>query len=180
MATDRAARFVQALERTFARRERERAPVRTSRVTGRNEDGTVRLQRTDGECVARGGISDAYTGQVVIEPNRSPLSRRGTAGIAQVSEQGSVSILWVERLDPNEYRPGASYSVTVTGRGFRPETVFEFLRPGLAYVPNGDITITASTYVDETTFLLEIDVDPGAALYRRGAPLAYDNPGDPW
>jgi hypothetical protein len=179
VVADRGSRVIKALEQALSRRERERAPVRTSRVTGRNDDGTVLLQRSDAECVARGGVSDAYTGEVVLEPARSPFARRGTAGIAQAAEQGSVSILWVERLDPDRYRPGASYSVTVTGRGFTPATVFEFLRPGLAYVPNEGISITSSTFVDETTFLLEIDVAPTAALFRRGAPLAYDNPGDP-
>jgi hypothetical protein len=179
MATDRATRAVQALARALEQRERDRAPVRTSRVVGRNSDGTLRLQRTDAECVARGNPSDAYAGEVLTEPARSPLSRRGVAGVAQVAEQGSVTILWVERLDPDLYRPGASYTVTVTGRGFKESTVFEFLKPGIAYVPNPGITITDSTFVDETTFVLKIAVAPGAALYRRRAPIAYDNPGDP-
>jgi hypothetical protein len=160
-------------------RERDRSPVRTSRVLGRNPDGTLRLQRTDAECVARGNPSDAYTGEILTEPSRPPLSRRGAAGIAQITEQGTLAILWVERLDPNLYRPGATDTVTVTGRGFKPSTVFEFLKPGIAYQPNPDITITATTFIDETTIRLDIAVSPGAALYRRGAPIAYDNPGDP-
>lgn len=180
MASDRAARTVSALVELLNRRERDRAPIRTSRVVGRNDDGTLQLQRTDGECVARGGVSDAYQGTVVMEAARQPLARRGTAGVSQVSEGGAVSILWVERLDPDTYRPGASYTVTVTGQGFRESTLFVFLRPGLAYVPNTDITITAAEYVDPQTYRLSIDVAADAVLYpQTAAPLAYDNPGDP-
>jgi hypothetical protein len=171
--------LVKALEKVFLHRERDRAPVRTSRVTGRNDDGTVQLQRTDAECVNRGGISDAYTGQLVLEPSRSPLSRRGVAGITGISESASVAILWVERLDPDHYHPGATYTVTVTGQGFKESTRFEFLKPSLPPQANPDITITSSTFVDDTTWLLDITVTPGATLYRRGAPIAYDNPGDP-
>jgi hypothetical protein len=171
--------LVKALEKVFLHRERDRAPVRTSRVTGRNEDGTIQLQRTDAECIARGGISDAYTGQVILEPARAPLSRRGVAGIAGISESAAVAILWVERLDPDHYHPGATYTVTITGQGFKESTRFEFLKPGLPPQANPDITITESTFISVTTYHLEITLAPGATLYRQGAPIAYDNPGDP-
>jgi hypothetical protein len=178
MSTERGKSLVKALEQVFLRRERERAPVRTSRVVGRNPDGTVRLQRTDGECIARGGVSPVYTGEVVMEPTRTPLSRRGAAGIAGIAESASVATLWVERLDPDRYRPGATYTVTVTGQGFTPATQLDFLIPGTNQVNEG-ILILVFAFLDTEHLEIQIAVAEDALLYRGGAPIAYDNPGEP-
>lgn len=169
-------RVVKLLEQVLSRREQTSSPVRTARVVGRNSDGTLRLQRTDGECVARGGVAPAFAGEVIQEPARSSFARRGTSGVALALEAGSTNTLWVERLEPEVFEAGQAYTVTVLGRGFREGTVFEFLRPNGEI--NEDLTVTALTFVDEGTFLLDITVAAGARLYRK-APLSYDNPGDP-
>ncbi len=176
MATDRGSRLVKALEQVLTRREREKAPVRTARVVGRNPDGTTQVQRADAQCVSRGGATNAYAGEYVVEPARSTFSRRGTAGVAPAAEAGAVRLLWVERLEPNRYRPGAEYSVVVTGRGFTPTTELQFLRP-YSWDANLGISINGATWIDDEHFELAISVAADAVLCRSGAPLAYFEPG---
>lgn len=171
-------KILSALGTLLTRRERERAPARPMRVLGRNEDGTERLQRLDAACVTRGAPDNHYTGTTVLNPAIAAFHRAGTLGIG-TTETLVAPTLWVERLDPDTFHPGQTYEVTVTGRGFQEITRFEFLKPGLADEPNPDITIAASTFLDATTYRLEITVAPDATLYPQGAPIAYGNSGDP-
>src|SRR5688572_15105721 len=111
-------KVVTLLQSLLAQRERDRAPVRTARVLGRHADGTERVQRTDAACITRAPRDNHYTGTVVLSPSSSFVRRTGSTGIATITEVASAATLWIERLDPSDYRPGKTYTVTVTGRGF--------------------------------------------------------------
>jgi hypothetical protein len=169
-------RFIAALKQVLERREREKAPLRTQRVLGRGQDGTVQLQRLDSECATRGARDSFYTGQTISEPAGlgSAFNRQGTTGVAAISAEvtPSPAVLWVERLDPNRYLPGREYTVTVIGRGFDPSVRFEFLRPGRPPIVNDDITVVSATFLDEFGFELVIQVPEHAVRYTT-APLAY-------
>ena len=172
-------KVVTLLQSLLARREREQAPVRTARVLGRHQDGTERLQRTDAACVTRAPRDNHYAGTVVLSPSSSFVRRTGSTGIATLTEVTSAATLWVERLDPSDYRPGQSYTVTVIGRGFDDRVRIEFLEPPVAgplaqgQTINEDITVHSTTVVDPATLLLEITVRPGARLDPGGAPISY-------
>jgi|GEM_PF-1066278 len=173
-------RVVDVLARLLTRRERDHAPTRAARVLGRNEDGTERLQRTDATCVTRGAVSSNFAGQVILESAISPFHRLGSIDIAPVSQQASADTLWIDRLDPAELRPGESYTITVTGRGFTPGVVIEFLEPAPLFVQptvlNGDVTIESLTVEDDSTIALNVTVAPGARLFPYGAPIAFGRP----
>jgi hypothetical protein len=172
-------KVVSLLQSLLSRREREQAAVRTARVLGRHEDGTERLQRTDAACVTRAPRDNHYTGTVVLSPSSSFVHRTGSTGIATITEAISSPTLWIESLDPSDYRPGQSYTVTVTGRGFDDRVRIEFLEPPIAgpiaqgQTINEDITVHSTTVVDPETLFLEITVRPGARLYPGGAPISY-------
>jgi hypothetical protein len=172
-------KVVTLLQSLLARREREQAPVRTARVLGRHEDGTERLQRLDAACVTRAPRDNHYAGTVVVAPRLAPFHRTGSTGIATLTETASAATLWIERLDPHDYRPGQSYTVTVIGRGFDDRVRIEFLEPPIAgplaqgQTINEDITVHSTTVVDPATLLVEITVRPGANLYPGGAPISY-------
>jgi hypothetical protein len=175
-----AERVVNLLQSLLAQREREKAPVRTARVLGRHEDGTERLQRLDATCVTRSTRDNHYAGTVILTTSPSPVIRHGTIPIATLTETAaSAATLWIERLDPSDYRPGQSYTVMVTGRGFDDRVRIEFLEPPIAgpiaqgQTINEDITVDSTTVVDPETLFLEITVRPGARLYPQGAPISY-------
>jgi hypothetical protein len=168
-------RVLAALRLYLDRHAVQATPVRAARVVGRNSDGTEQLVRVDATCVTRGAADNNYTGQVIAVPSVAVIQRSGATGIG-----GSIVVaadtLWVERLDPHDWSPGQSYSVTVFGRGFDATTVIDLLEPvpaGLASRINEDITITGQTVIDSQTLRLEITVRPGARLYPAGAPIAY-------
>jgi hypothetical protein len=176
-------KVITLLRSLLDRRERDQAPARPARVLGRHEDGTERLQRTDAACVTRAPRDNHYTGTVVLSPSSSFVRRTGSTGIATITEAISSPTLWVESLDPSDYRPGQSYTVTVIGRGFDERVRIEFLEPPVAgpiaqgQTINEDITVHitvhTTTVVDPETLFLEITVRPGARLYPQGAPISY-------
>ncbi len=169
-------RFVAALAKTLATRERDRAPVRNLRVVGRASDGTPLTVRSDAQCIARGTATpDYYNGQSIFEPSGnsggSSISSQGTASVAALLEETAAATLWVERLDPSTYIPGRSYFVNVYGRGFDDTTRFEFLDPDGETV-NPDITIVDQGVLGPDQAALEIEVSPTARL-QANLPLAY-------
>jgi hypothetical protein len=172
-----AEKVVTLLTTLLAQREREKSPVRTARVLGRHEDGTERLQRTDAACVTRAPRDNHYAGTVVVAPRLAPFHRTGSTGIATLTETASAATLWIERLDPSDYRPGQTYAVLVTGRGFDDRVQIDFLQPAPPYVAgqtlNEDIQVLALEVLDPETLLLAITVAPGARLVPNGAPIAY-------
>jgi hypothetical protein len=134
-------KFLTRLSDLLARRERQQAPARPARVLGRHEDGTERLQRLDAACVTRASRDNHYTGTIVLNPGLSTIQRTGTTGIATITEIASAPTLWIERLDPNTYRPGQVYEVTVTGRGFDDRVHIDFLEPAPSpYTPADTLT----------------------------------------
>jgi hypothetical protein len=173
-------RVVDALRRVFERRERDKAPTRTARVLGRNADGTERLQRSDAVCVTRGSVDGHYAGQVILEPASNVFHRQGAVGIAPISQDASADTLWIDSLDPFELRPGESYIITVTGRGFTAGVVIEFLDPADYLVQpsviNPDVTIDSLAVESDTTLSLNVTVAPGARLWSTGAPISFGRP----
>jgi hypothetical protein len=97
----------------------------------------------------------------------------------------AIAALWVEALDPAVLEQGYSGTVTVTGYGFLPTTVIEFLELD-GETLNDDITVTSITFVDTETLTLavtvaadaELDIDPMTGD-PYALPIAYDNPGAP-
>jgi len=170
-------KIVHLLGSLLDRRARDRAPVRPARVLGRHEDGTERLQRLDAACVTRAPRDNHYAGTVVVATRPAAFHRTGSTGIATLTEVASTPTLWIERLDPNAYSPGQSYTVTVTGRGFDDRVQIDFLEPSiagsLAQTINEDIAVLAVLVVSSELLLLDIAVAPGARLYPSGAPIAY-------
>lgn len=169
-----------SLRRIMKRQGRELGAYSVpKRVEQRNADGTINVRRLDGECVERSNICSAYTGQIIQVPCGAGFRNLGAAGTAMVRIQRTAPTMWVETVDPSSLNPGASYTVTITGRGFRTTSQFEFLLPDSDEI-NPDITITDSTYISATEFELEITVAADADLIgdTRGV-LAYDNPGTP-
>jgi hypothetical protein len=161
---------VRALRSVLDDRRDKEADVRPAKVVGRNTDGTAQVQRLDAECVGRGGAS-GYGGEIVVSLP-AIMNRRGTSGVAGATQRGSGDTLWVEALDPAVFSPGdTGLEVTVTGRGFTPSTLFEFLSPDGSV--NADVTLVTRTYVDSETYTLTINVAAGAALFPAAA-LAYD------
>lgn len=161
---------VRALRSVLDDRRDKEADVRPAKVVGRNTDGTAKTQRLDAECVGRGGAS-GYGGEIVVSLP-AIMNRRGTSGVAGATQRGSGDTLWVEALDPAVFSPGdTGLEVTVTGRGFTPSTLFEFLSPDGSV--NADVTLVTRTYVDAETYTLTINVAAGAALFPAAA-LAYD------
>ncbi len=179
--TTNPARLITQLRRVFERRERDRAPVRTVRVLGRNTDGTERLQRSDATCVTRGAVAGNYSGQVILEPQTNVFHRQGSIDIAPVSQAASTDTLWIDRLEPSDLRPGETYVITVTGRGFTGGVLIDFLDPADSYlfqpnVLNDDITIDSLVVEDDSTLSLTVSVAPGARLWPAGAPIAFGRP----
>ena len=169
-------RVVSALRDVLDYREREHSPVRTDRIVGRNSDGTLQTQRTDAECVITSGADNLYAGQLVQRPPTSPISRQGLTGAAVVREDEETPTLWVERLEPDSFEPGNSYTVIVQGRGFFPELRFDFLYPATGFQPaktiHDGIHVELQGFVDEQTFELELSVDPDATSVTR-APISF-------
>ncbi len=160
-----------------SREDRNPTAVRTSRVVGRNEDGTLRLQRIDGECVARGCVTPEGEGEMVRRPAGACWGNQGTSGIALASVRGAGRFLWVERIEPEVFEAGSSLTVTVHGRGLSTDTVFDFLLPGGEDV-NPYITQTAIRWVSDREMEIDIEVSELAPVLTT-APLAYDKPGTP-
>lgn len=167
-----ARRFIATLRDVLERREKSRSPLRIVRVTGRETDGALRVQRLDAECEHRGAPTNNFGGQIIPEPAGSHYSRRGASGVSVVQEAAVTDVLWVERIDPNVFYPGQSYTVSVIGRGFTETTRFDFLEPR-GRVINPDIEILATRFIDPQLCELDITVSPGARIFRQGAPLAY-------
>jgi hypothetical protein len=170
--------LTEALRQLGRHWRRQATDIVPARVMGRNTDGTVNLQRYDGTCTSRGEVSSHYTGQIVSEVPKPAYNRTGAAGVAQISSSQSVGTLWVESIDPDEYEQGLSYSVTVIGKGFTSTTEFAFLQLGSDEI-NEDITIDSKTLVSATEYTLEITVAADADAVSA-APLAYDDPGNPY
>jgi hypothetical protein len=170
-------KVVTLLQSLLSRREREQAAVRTARVLGRHQDGTETIQRLDAACVTRAPRDNHYAGTVVVAPRLAAFHRTGSTGIATLTEVASAATLWIERLDPSDYRPGQSYTVTVTGRGFDDRVQIDFLEPASPYAQgqtiNEDITVLDLHIVSPELLYLEIAVAPGARLYPTPAPIAY-------
>lgn len=152
----------------------DRQPVRTVRVLGRNSDGTLQLQREDGECVSRGCEEGAYQGETLKTARVFCAQDIGTSELVVNRFDGGGSFLWVESLSPSQLFPGTSVQIVVTGYGFNETTVFEFLLPDSETI-NEDITIDAITFVDDTTVWIDVTVDADAAGLI-GCALAFDNP----
>ncbi len=174
-----AARAVEQIQEVFRRRERATADLATVRVEGRNEDGTTQIQRLDGECVGRGCADDHYAGETFEHPRRTCFSgSTGTSGVALISQRGGANALWVERLDPSVFPQGTTLDVDVVGYGFQDDTQFEFLLPG-TFEPNPFITIDDQVLVSSELVTLTIVIDQAAPPIVN-APLAFDNPGEPF
>lgn len=174
MVTPRAAEVADRLVAILERRESKRLPVRPARIVGRNTDGTAQLQRLDGECTARGGVS-GYAGEIVAELP-SLVDRRGTTGVAALSRRGAASSYRVESISPAVFPRGAvGLVVTVTGVGLSATMVYQFGIPGTKTV-NPDITITAQAFVSTTEAQLTLTVADDATWFRDPAPLFYDDP----
>lgn len=172
--TSPAQRVVRQLGRILDRRERELpGRVRTARVEGREEDGRLRLRYLDGTCVLSSQVGPEGVGDEISLPTGRIYSP-GTTGIATVSVSRETATLYVERLDPDLYYPGESYTVEVHGRGFSESTLIDFLLPQSEQL-NPDITITDLRFVSEVLLEVDIDVAAGAAIYAS-APIAYDDP----
>jgi hypothetical protein len=157
-------------------------------VVGRNQDGTLQLRRMDGECVGRGAYSGAATGEVVNAP--IDLHRDvGAAGVAGISQRGSVGGVWLESIEPNVFNVGDTYTaVIVRGRGFREGiTALDLLLPD-SRVINADIMITEIRYVSPEELELDLVVASTARVFGWAAgpdgleevfaAIAYDNPGE--
>ena len=174
-----ASRAVDRLAKVLQRREAEAKQFPDLLVTGRNADGTIQVRDLRGECVATSNICSAYKGQQIQIPCGVPFRITGAAGIAMQRAQRQSGTLWVESYTPNEYHPGESYEVTVTGKGFKSTTQFEYLLPDSEDV-NEDITIDEIAYVSATEMTLSITVAEDADLLALNTGgLAYDNPGMP-
>ncbi len=160
--------IVTVLGRVIDRRIGKLAEVEKSRVQGRNADGTLTLRPQDGQCETTGTISGDPSGSIIIS-QKAQWNIHGALGAVGANRGGDT--LWVESLDPNVYAAGSSYTVTVTGRGFTAGLLFAFLDPDdrLEYLL---ITITSQTYVSDTEFTLEIDVDADAPVVES-VPLWY-------
>ena len=168
-----AERVLSLLQTLLARRERERAAVRPSRVLGRHQDGTESLQRLDATCATRSAPGNHYAGTVVLSPSNT-LNRQGTTGLGTTEVLASPT-LWVERLDPNTYHPGQTLTVQVIGRGFDTTTTIDFLDPNPA-LPEGtvnpDLEILSITVIDPEHLLLDLAVSSSARPVTS-APIAY-------
>jgi hypothetical protein len=167
-------RILTALNTLLARRERDRSPVRPAIVQGRHQDGTERILRLDATCPTRSTPNNHYPGTTLLTPTLTAFHRAGSTGIG-TSTTISSSTLWIERLDPNEYHPGQTYQVTVTGRGFDTTTRIDFLDPN-PEAPEGtlnpDLEILSLLYVSSEVLLLKLTVAPGARLIVN-APIAF-------
>lgn len=146
-------------------------------VEGRNADGTIQVRDLRGECVATSNVCSAYQGQVIQIPCGAPFRVSGAAGVAMARVTRPSGTLWLESVSPSSYLPGGSYTVTMTGKGFKATTQFEFLIPGTREV-NPDVTVNSITYVSATQMLVSITiaVDADPILMTAGG-VAYDNPG---
>ncbi len=168
-------KLAEVLGEILDRRARDEADVHTSRVVGRNRDGTTLLQRLDGECTARGGGQSYYPGQVVRHLAGSDFAGLGASGVALLSLRSSSRFLFVESLEPEVFPRGASLTVVVRGVGFTETVEFEFLLPGSEEVNEG-ITLLSQRLLDSTTMELDLQVAPDAAVFLQ-ASLAYGDPG---
>lgn len=174
MVTPRAAEVAARLLAILERREAKRLPVRPARIVGRNTDGTAQVQRLDGECIARGGVS-GYPGEIVAELP-SLLDRRGTTGVGAIQRRGSASIYKVLSLTPSILPRGATgLVVAVAGVGLSATMVYAFGIPGTREV-NPDVTITGVSFLSTTSVELTVNVAADATYYRTPAPLFYDDP----
>lgn len=162
------------LRRMAELREQKRAPVRAARIVGRNSDGTAQLQRLDGECVARGGVS-GYAGEIVAELP-SLVDRRGTTGVGALERRGTYSTYKVTSVTPSILPRGSvGLVVTVTGVGLSATMVYAFGIPGTRD-GNPDVTITAVNFISSTSVELTVNVAADATYFRVPAPLFYDDP----
>lgn len=165
---------LEALQRVLDRREQKRLPVRPQRIVGRNTDGTAQVQRLDGECIARGGVS-GYAGEIVVELP-SLVDRRGTTGIGALERRGSYSTYKVTSISPSILPRGAvGLVVAVAGVGLSPTMVYAFGIPGTRNV-NPDVTLVSINYISSTSVQLTVNVAADATYYRTPAPLFYDDP----
>ncbi len=168
-----AERTLHLLQSLLARREKDRAPVRPTRVLRRHQDGTESLQRLDATCATRSAPGNHYTGTTILNP-ASFANRQGTTGLG-TSEVLASPTLWIERLDPNTYHPGQTLTVQVTGRGFDTATRIDFLDSDPA-APEGTVNpaleILSITVIDPELLLLELSVSSSARPVTS-APIAY-------
>lgn len=168
------------------RREVREAAFISAIVTSRAADGTAYVKRLDGTCEQRAGFEPgAGLGSIVTVPGRSVHVTRGLAsasghlsaglGVGALESAGG-GFLFVEALDPAEYEPGQSYSVTVTGVGFTAATVLRFLLAidplAPAQTAHPELTITSQALVSSEEITLGITVGAGAAP-AVGLPLGY-------
>lgn len=177
-AVSRQKRFARAMFREMERRDEDAKTQRPMRVGTRNSDGTLNFRALNGECVERGSQCSMYEGQIVLQPCRPAFHLQGAAGLAMNSSRRAVAALWVESLDPDELPAGWAGTVTVTGQGFKPVTVIEFLALDGETI-NEDVTITEIRFVDTETLEVDVEVSEDAELSGIPWPIAFDNPGDP-
>ena len=155
------------------------AELRPTRVQSRNEDGTLQVRPLHGECVVRSPGCGLYVGQEFEQPCSAPFRLVGAAGIPMVSRRRDAALMTVTSLSPSSFARGATYTVIVTGTGFTPASVFEFLLPGTETV-NPDVTITETRYVSATQCEIDITIAADADLIPSGTgDLSFDNPGYP-
>jgi hypothetical protein len=162
------------LQNLLTHRDRRQAVIRPSIVQGRHQDGTERILRLDATCPTRSTPNNHYPGTTLLTPTLAAFHRAGSTGIGSSSSL-SAPTLWIEHLNPNEYHPGQTYQVTVTGRGFDTTTRIDFLDPD-PEAPEGtlnpNLEILSLLYVSPETLLLELTVAPGARLLTN-APIAF-------
>jgi hypothetical protein len=167
-------RILTALNTLLTRRERQHAPARPSIVLGRHQDGTERILRLDATCPTRSTPDNHYPGTTLLTPTLAAFHRAGSTGIG-TTETLTSGTLWIEHLDPNEFHPGQTYQVTVTGRGFDTTTRLDFLDPD-PEAPEGtlnpDLEVLSILHVSSEVLLLELTVAPGAHLITN-APIAF-------
>jgi hypothetical protein len=177
--TNRDKRGVRAIFKEMDRRDEDAKTQRPMRVGTRNSDGTLNFRSLNGECIERGSACSFDEGMVVLQPCRPAFQLQGAAGLAMASSRRAIATLWVESLDPEELPQGWSGTVIVTGKGFKPTTVIEFLALDGETI-NEDVAVSSIAYVDEETLELAVVVADDAELPDDGVtwPIAFDNPGE--
>ena len=144
-----------------------------SRVTGRNEDGTLATRPQNGECIVRSGIGPQQIGQEIEGSVGTAFSRRGAAGVPGLSFFGSEATIYVASISPSSFELDTSYTVDVVGDGFIDGRLdFQFFGPA-GETPNGDVTVDAIRVTDANNAEIDITVAAGAAAVLNGD-LGYD------
>lgn len=169
-------RVTDALNRLLNLRRDLEVDTRARRVVGRNDDGTMQLLGTDGECVERGPEGPYPEGYVLEGPARPRFESRGTSGLAVLrANVNAAGLVVVDGLDPDTFAPGVCYDVEMTGWGFSADTEVSFRRPvpgdPTSTEPNPDIDLDTVGYVDARHLTLHLCVAVDA-VPREGLPVS--------